>query len=273
MKRKKKRLKLKFDFVTLLVIVLAFVILIGGTTLKSPKKNLSSKKLVIDEVIEDDDEKEDTTSKIKVDDKIVKDLYGRVTSEDGEYKYWMYTDYNTITDLTADINISTASEIIKMNFVGNSVDQTKAEKVECPSDNTIPEIIANARSVCSYNKRFKGNQEQIGYKKSYIESIYKNIFGGTFNPSKDVPLYLTQNSGEIYFYVEGLDMYLKYYGEPSKVVSAGNYSGKVSNVTEKDNKLKLLEDVTSGDNKIKFRYTFEKQDSGNYIFISREKED
>ena len=272
MKKKKKKLRLKFDFVSCLIVILAFVIVIlGSTSLKSNKKEVSSKKLVMEELDDSGEEEKKTENKINIDDKIVKDLYGRVTSEDGEYKYWMYTDYSQNTDLTADITASTTSEILKMNFVGNSVDSSKAEVVTC--DNKIPDIIANCRSVCSNNKRYNANQEEIGFKKSYIESIYENIFGGTFTPNGEIPLHLAPNSGEVYYYVSDLDMYLKYFGEPNNVVASGSYSGKVSTVTEKDNKLKLLEDVTNGDNKIKFKYTFEKQDSGDYIFVSREKED
>lgn len=274
MKRKEKRLRLKFDFVTLLVIVLGFIIVIGGcSSFKKSKSNISSKNIIMEEIKEDEEKetaKTEKVTKIKIDDNIVKDLYGRVTSGDGEYKYWMYTDYNTITDLTANISMATASEIIKMNLVGNSIDIGKVEKVECT--NAIPDVINSSRSVCSYNKVYKANFDQIGYKKSYIESIYQNIFGTTLSPNSEIPLYLAPNSGEVYYYIQSLDMYLKYFATPKNIVSGGNYIGKISNVTQDNNQLKLLEDVTNGENKIKFRYTFEKQDSGNYIFISREKE-
>lgn len=274
MPRKKKKLRLKIDFVSCLVIVLGLFILVYGCVYMSNSKTktkINNKKLVMKELV--DDEKEDTEKdkSIDIESKIVKDLYGRVTSTDGEYKYWMYTDYSQIIDTTTDMTAATAKEVVKMNFVGNSLDSSKAEKVTC--DNKVPDIIANTRSVCSNNKRNNSNQDEIGYKKDYVGSIYESIFGGTFTPDVTIPLYIAPNSGEVYYYVDALSMYIKYYGEPNNVVPNGTYIGKVSKVTEEDDQLKLLEDVTNGDNKIKFKYTFEKEKDGNYIFISREKED
>lgn len=275
MSKKKKKLKLKIDFVTCLVIVLGFVIVIYGCVYmkgNKPKTKIDTKKNVMKELADDKKTNEEKKEKsIDVESKIVKDLYGRVTSVDGEYKYWMYTDYDRVTDLTSDINAATSKEIIKMNFVGNSIDSSKAETVTC--DNKVPDIIANTRSVCSNNKRNHANQEEVGYKKDYVGSIYTSIFGGTFTPDSTIPLYIAPNSGEVYYYVDALSMYIKYYGEPNSVIANGSYTGKVSKVTEEDNQLKLLEDVTNGDNKIKFKYTFEKENDGNYIFVSREKED
>ncbi len=271
MARKRKKLKLKIDFISCLVIVLGFIIVIYGCVYMSSDKTVknSSKKTVMKESNEKE-VKEEKEKTIDVDNKIVKDLYGRVTSSDGEYKYWMYTDYTDVTDMTSDLDVKSAKEVVKMNFVGNSIDQSKTEKVEC--DTKIPDIVANTRSVCSNNKRYNSNQDQLGYKKSYIESIYESIFGGTFTPDSTIPLYIAPNSGEVYYYIAALDMYIKYYGEPNNVAASGSYNGKVSKVTEEDNNLKLLEDVTNGDNKIKFKYTFEKESDGNYKFISREKE-
>ncbi len=275
MTRKKKKLRLKIDFVTCLVIALAVVIVGYGLIYmkgSKPKQKVDTKKLVMKELADDKKEQEEKKSNsIDVESKIVKDLYGRVTSVDGEYKYWMYTDYDQITDTTSNMTASTAKEIIKMNFVGNSIDSSKAETVTC--DNKVPDIIANTRSVCSNNKRNHANQEEVGYKKDYVGSIYTSIFGGTFTPDSTIPLYIAPNSGEVYYYVDALSMYIKYYGEPNSVAANGSYTGELSKVTEENKQLELLENVTNGDNKIKFKYTFEKENNGNYIFISREKED
>lgn len=270
MSKKKKKLRLKFDFISCLVIVLGIVIVIyGGVYLKGSRTKSTSNKVVIEEMANVNKE-ETKEEKLSINDTLVKDLYSKVTSSDGEYKYWMYVDYTENNDVTSDIVVSNAKEIVKMNFVGKNIDTTKAEVITC--NNSIPEIVANARSVCSNNKRFRGTENQIGYKKDYIGGIYKSLFGIDLTPDSSIPLYLAPNSGEVYYYISAIDMYVKYYGEPNTVQSTGSYSGVLTNVKEENNNIKIYEDVTNGDNKLKFEYIFEKVDDANYKFVSRKKQ-
>lgn len=270
MTKKKKKLRLKIDFISCLVIVLGIVIVIyGGVYFKSNHTKSVSNKVVIENMANENKE-EKTEEKLNINDTLVKDLYSKVTSSDGEYKYWMYVDYTENNDVTSDITISNVKEIVKMNFVGKNIDNSKAETVTC--DGNVPDIVSNTRSVCSNNKRFRANENQIGYKKDYISSIYKSLYGTDLTPDGSIPLYVAPNSGEVYYYISAIDMYVKYYGEPNTVQSTGSYSGVLTNVKEENNNIKIYEDVTNGDNKLKFEYIFEKVDDANYKFVSRKKQ-
>lgn len=270
MTKKKKKLKLKIDFTTCLVIVLALVIVFYGCFFyKSDNEKVEP---IVKEVVEktEIENKVEEDKKIDTDSELVKGLYNKVTGVDGDYKYWMYSDYTSEFNPEAELNISAAKEIVKLNFVGKNIDVSRAEVLTC--DRKIPDIINNTRSVCSANKRARSNLQQIGYKKEYVMELYKDIFGEDMTPDATIPLYLAPNSPEVYYYVDAISMYVKYFGVLNNVPVA-NYSGKISKVVEKDNKLKLYEEATNSTNsKIIFSYTFNKLDDNKYGFLGRKKE-
>ena len=202
------------------------------------------------------EEKEQT---IATNSRLVKYLYNKVVDTSVESNpYWMYGESDNFT-------VQTAPEEQKMYLVGINLVKSKETTPDC---NNVPTKDGGYSSSCNTNPK--------AYKKSYIEYIYKELFGpdATFSTSADIQ---TSRQGlEIYKYIQSNDSYVKYTIEGGGTQS-GKYTSQITKAIKKDQEIKIYETITISDinethSESKYIYTFTKDNDEMYHFISRVKE-
>lgn len=235
------------------------------------------KLLVTDSVSsEKSDVKDDNKSDVKdskekeldINSRLVQSLYNKVTIKNSD---WLYYDKNTNFNVNSD-----GVERIKMNLVGINLNDKNHNYIDCTDNNGIPANSSDGYfSVCSANKQWQASDLQSGYSRSYIESVYKDLFGSDVKLDKTQPIYIGQFSCEAYHYVESLDQYVRYLAECGGA-TCNQITTKLTKAVKNSNEIKIyesFEDIGCGSEDPKknytYVYTFELDEDGMYNFVSR----
>ena len=228
--------------------------------------------------------------KLDVNSRLVQSLYNRVSigelkKEVGKCDIFMY-------DSDKDFYASTAEEKNKMQFVGNLLTPSKQNEY-VGDESLIPDTIPNYdyyESVFSSNKNYGGNSIEYYYDRSYIENLYKEIFGSNAKLDTSVVIEVGEYKAELYHYIPSIDKYVLYINTSGVGGTCGPWTKDISlqKATKDGNKLKIYETETEfiiGDasdsddgkyevsSKNNYVYTFELEDDGMYKFVSRVKKD
>ena len=228
--------------------------------------------------------------KLNVNSRLVQSLYNRVSigelkKEVGKCDIFMY-------DSDKDFYASTAEEKNKMQFVGNLLTPSKQNEY-VGDESLIPDTIPNYdyyESVFSSNKNYGGNSIEYYYDRSYIENLYKEIFGSNAKLDTSVVIEVGEYKAELYHYIPSIDKYVLYINTSGVGGTCGPWTKDISlqKATKDGNKLKIYETETEfiiGDasdsddgkyevsSKNNYVYTFELEDDGMYKFVSRVKKD
>ena len=253
------------------------------------------KHLIFSSTSKDNDLKSNNTSsnskeKLDINSRLVQDLYSLVTIDaDDCNKNWIYgydKDNNKYND---EFNVETADESVKMNFVGNLLSESKINYVDC-STITIPNQLNDADSFC-YASNNEENKEIKTYDKSYIEYLYKKLFGKNQKLDTNVEVKADKFGGQAYFYISSYDKYFLYLREVGGTCGPDKYNTKITKAFKIGKQIKIYEneilnhyeegnDQTYGtsDDVVKevsnntYIYTFNQEDDGMYSFVSRLKE-
>lgn len=221
--------------------------------------------------------------------RLVQTLYHKVTSdENGWTIFWRYADAGvnySHGDLSlTDFNINNASEEVKMKLVELNLKDAEKQWIECSTAN-IPKQVDVYRSVCYANELdITHNGSQYGYTKSYVESIYKELYGTHAELDTSVDIYTDMNTVGKLVYINSLDMYVFYQTEGGGTSGPGGYSTKISKATSNGKTIKIEQAVTKTEyqddsspispiiSNYTLVYTFRLDSDGMYNFISRVKE-
>ena len=269
---------------SLVVIIILIVLLLGACAYIGYDKFFLKK----DNQVNDNNENKGV-EKLDVNSRLVQSLYNRVSigelkKEVGKCGIFMY-------DYDKDFYASTAEEKNKMQFVGNLLTPSKQNEY-VGDESLIPDTIPNYdyyESVISSNKNYGGYKIEYYYDRSYIENLYKEIFGSNAKLDTSVVIEVGEYKAELYHYIPSIDKYVLYINTLGVGGTCGPWTKDISlqKATKDGNKLKIYETETefimgdasdSGDRKYEvssknnYVYTFELEDDGMYKFVSRVKE-
>lgn len=222
------------------------------------------------------DKTEVKEEQLDINSRLVQSLYNKVVSANDNGKYWMY-DYHLNKNETTDYFVSKSDEKTKMNLVGNNLNNNKTTIIEC--DNSIPNTVKidgyDYKSACYARSEGAYGYIPTSYEKSYVEMIYKDLFGNDAKLDTSIDIQFAMYAPEMYHYIESIDKYVLYVAEGGGT-SATTYSGMVTKAIKLGNKLKITEKVTVTDpeetKNYNYVYTFKLEDDEMYTFVSREKE-
>ena len=291
----------------ILVALIAVVIaLVGGYSLGKGvfTKNVEANKS--NEQEKKEDSQEIKNGELDLNSDIVKELYFMVTPIDDvpqasymdfyeAYRnYWNHSMFYPYED-NVDFIASTANEEDKMYILSWNLDVKKKTKYNCEKYkqylNKWVHKIGNGEIIEDYNKCNLPEELQStnpneydeyteGFTREYIESLYKKIYGKDAVLDKSVTLY---TNCPVYIYNSKMDAYIDYTNGCGGTEGPGGYSHELIKAIKDDNSIKIYdkvvytdydEDDTENENPItkfvnNYIYTFEKEDTGNYIFVSR----
>lgn len=225
---------------------------------------------------------------LDINSRLVQSLYHKVTSDSGidPYVFWRYRSSDNSNSLT-DFNANSTSEEIKMQLVSLNLKDEEKIYINCSTTN-IPAENAGYNSFCYLNKTYNDNSPQYAYTKSYIESVYKDLYGSQSKLDTSAVIWLDAFGCSKLVYVNTLDMYIEYTTECGGTSGPGGYEAKISKAIQKDDTIQIYQDVTETDyeeingvidesneatRKTKnytLIYTFKLDEDGMYNFISRQ---
>lgn len=210
---------------------------------------------------------------LDVNSRLVQTLYNKVVENNNWSKYWMYDSD------TSDYLVSKSDMKTKMNLVSNNLNSQKIEVIEC-SDSIPNSIKINDRdymSACYAISQGATGYSPYAYDKSYIETIYKDLFGNETQLDTSIDIPSSFGADEIYHYIASLDKYVLYASEGGGGTSASSYSGIITKAVKLGEELKITEKVTitnpTSIEEYIYVYTFKLEDDGMYSFVSRIKQD
>ena len=154
----------------------------------------------------------------------IQKLYKNVTYGDGDNSIYEKESYLYPTEIFV---VSEASDKEKISLIGHLLDKTNVREASC-SDLKVSQIkVGNNVFLCEYplsseEKLYKSVEY---YTKSYIEELYKSVFGSKATINTDYPISANPYSTVIYSYIESLGNYYMY------VVDGGGTTGMPYNVT------------------------------------------
>ena len=223
---------------------------------------------------------EETTKEenLDINSRLVQYLYNLVSNDTDNYNWtngWEFWN-NSGDKREKEFDIATATEQVKMTLVGRNLKERHKEFLTC--DSSIPDSTTDSNhSICYENKRndyHYGNQ--YGYSKSYVESIYKELFGKDANLDTNTPIYAFWTVNGSYYYNKTVDKYVLYLSEGGGTAAAGE-KYTLASAKRIDNQIIITQNVeySALDNPVenyKYIYTFETEDDGMYRFVSRVKE-
>ena len=275
----------------LLVLILMIACLVGGYF---GGNYLVSNYLVKETANKTTDNKVDGDStnkkeELEVSNRVVQYLYNKIDSgyNSSWYKYWQYDDTHNNKKIspTDDFYVKDASDVVKLQILSLSLDESKRQYIYGDDLAKIPAESNGLRSAEGYasyaNKPYAGSQ--FAYKREYIDTLYKELYGNDLTPSRSVPVYTNVYKINAYVYVEALDMYVLYTGDGGGTTGPGGYTTKITKATKEGTTVEIYEEVTKTeydntgsnpqDTKNTVKYTFEQEKDGMYKFISRTKVD
>lgn len=256
------------------------------------------------------DEKSNKVENLDVNSRLVQNLYSKVSTgemskEDADcyfnYMYDISTDEgNKISDFYA----NQADEKQKMRILGRLLSSSEERGIYYGEESLIPDEIPGEghKSILAINRDYPGMQylleyrkidTQYYYEKSYIDMLYKELYGKNAKLNTSVPISIDQYNISLYYYVPAVDKYLLYMIEGGGTCGPLGDYGTIVKATKNDNEIKIYEKVTevaTGDfdteesgksvsykdgdilGYTNFVYTFEIEDDGMYKYISRVKE-
>lgn len=222
--------------------------------------------------------------------RLVQTLYHKVTSdENGWAIFWRYADtdvdfYHGDLSLT-DFNINKTSEEVKMKLVALNLKDAEKQWIECSTANIPKQVSDDYKNVCYANEiGITHNDSQYGYTKSYVESIYKELYGNHAELDTSVDIYTDMHAVRKLVYINSLDMYVFYQIDSGGLSGPGGYSTKISKATSNGKTIKIEQAVTKTEyqddstpispiiSNYTLVYTFRLDSDGMYNFISRVKE-
>ena len=218
---------------------------------------------------------------LDVNSRLVQSLYNSVSLSDGNdiswYKFWFYSGSIQGSFELGDFISDEADELDKMKIVGLNLKSSSRKYNLC--DISIPSILDDGRySSC------EENTTQYSYSRSYVESVYKSIFGKNAKLDTSVLIWMDVYGGSAYYYVKEYDAYFEYHASVGGTVGPGGYETSINKAYKVGSSLIIYEDVKLTSYKTddlskptieEFYnvYTFELEDDGMYKFVSRVKED
>lgn len=225
---------------------------------------------------------------LDVNSRLVQSLYNMVTDSDDSYsytKYWVYSDRGEDQGKIKDFFVDKASEEMKMNIVGLNLSESDKNTELC-SDISIPAKKDGRYSLCELHRLYdSGMSRETYYTRSYIETLYKTIFGKDAKLDTSVSIATDWARGSAFNYIEEYDAYFEYQAEGvGGTFPPGGYEGVVAKALKDEDKLIIYENVkfTSYQDydesnqpnidEFYYVYTFELEDDGMYKFVSRVKE-
>lgn len=262
--------------VILSVVVLVLFFLFGGYVLVDQgviKLNFGKGQ------IEEKNEKEE----LDINSRLVQNLYDSVTVDGvlSSVSYWVYSDSLPGPGSYDFKNFyaESASEQIKMNIVGMNLLESKQKFANCSSVN-IPKENSFGISACYANTMpgYEGLYISKSYDRSYIERVYKNIFGKDEKLDTSIDIPMNFFGSRSYSYVASEDAYVLYVAEVGGTGGPGGYSASLKSAAKDGNMLYIYEDVKNEiydsnsvyikTEKYTMTYTFELEDDNMYKFVS-----
>lgn len=235
------------------------------------------------EVIKNDNKEE---KELDINSRLVQKLYRSVTmEEEGWSKYWMYFDNNNYRN--PDFDVNTSSEKVKMKLVGKNLADSQKEYIYGDDKSKVPDNYGDgAYSTFKANENGVNYGMQIGYKKEYIETVYKELFGENAKLDTSVEINMDQYGGTVFFYISALDSYVEYHRAVGGTSGPGGYESTLTKAVYKDGQIKIYEDVTLKEyaddaavqnetpevTQLTNVYTFEADSDGLFNFISKKAE-
>ncbi len=272
-------------------LVISIILLLGlGCYVVYDKDLLHLKKETSNDIQTPKEENE--VKELDINSRLVQTLYNKVSSETEESNwnhFWYYSSEQTKDGALENFDVKTSSEIVKMQLVAKNLVEENKKIITC-SDYNIPDyapknsyLKEDRFSLCYTQKEdsiYHSNifYFQYGYKKDYVESIYKELFGPNSKLNTDVPIYTDCLHISSYNYLNATDMYFEYTIEGGGTNGPGGYTAKIAKATQDDEQIKIYETVDEyNDEKAKvdtytFVYTFKLEKDGMYSFVSRMKE-
>lgn len=210
--------------------------------------------------------------------RLVTSLYNKVKSHQGScLSTWVFG--------RNEFDLNTTKEENKMRIVSNNLSEGARIRINCgngsqdPIVSKIPNKIGNNTSACEQSRTYGESFDEFGYKREYIEALYKELFGSKqkLDTSEEIPI--VASSFGYLIYVESLDMYIFYPVitgftcgtiDQFELVSAEKVGNEIR-LSEKYIMSDMQDDGTVKKQELKFMYTFKLESDGMYSFVSRKK--
>ena len=260
--KKKGRLLLVICFILVMILCGGLGYYLGTSGL------IGSKEVKEDNTTKKEDKKtEIKDGSLDVESEIVKSLYEKVGPGVGTHPSNMNWRY----DNNGEFDYATATAEDKMKLVAMIVDESNRKVVSCEGL-TIPEKQGEYYySVCAFNANYGSNGEENYYEASYLESVYKDIFGKSANFENGAMR--DKNTIDKYYYVAGTNNYYKYTLVSGAEGSPVKFEVKLDKAEKANDEIKIYESVERFEEEVSkgttsYVYTF-KKDSDTYGFVSR----
>lgn len=229
---------------------------------------------------------------LDVNSRLIQSLYNKVSTGE-QKKEDASCNFNYIYNDT-DFDVDKTSEQEKMKIVGKLLTNDK-RKIYSNDETLIPDIIAgndSFQSILSVNKKYGSSNTEYYYDKTYIENVYKEVYGTDAKLDTNAPIQIAPIAVELYSYVPAIDKYALYMKEGGGTCGpTGSYATLIK-ALKSESELKIYEkvtkiateDATINDgansktytkdqviNESQYIYTFKLAKDGMYDFVSRVK--